>query len=39
MKEKLEITEPSLMTNYLSNIGFFSRYNFDIIGISGTLGS
>ena len=43
MKNNLPITPISLLTNYLSNLGFFKRYiksngNF-IYGMTGTLGS
>ena len=43
MKNNLPVTPISIMTNYLSNLGFFKKYiksegNF-IYGMSGTLGS
>jgi len=39
MKHALKVTSESLTTNYLSNVGFFKRYNENILGLTGTLGS
>lgn len=39
MKEKLKVTPENLTTNFLSNISFFKRYNQNLFGISGTLGT
>lgn len=33
------MTSESFSTNFLSNIGFFKRYNNNIFGLTGTLGS
>ena len=39
IKHGLKITPLTLTTNYLSNIGLFTRYKDQIYGFSGTLGS
>jgi preprotein translocase subunit SecA len=43
LQHKLKLTPENLMTNYLSNIGFFKRYrsseNNNIFGLTGTLGT
>mgnify|MGYP002623761575 CR=1 FL=1 len=43
MKHNLPVTSLSITTNYLSNLGFFKRYNTNginnIFGMTGTLGS
>ncbi|RMZ99516.1 DEAD DEAH box helicase family [Brachionus plicatilis] len=39
IKENISLTQESLSTNYLSNIGFFKRYGKNIYGCTGTLGS
>ena len=43
MKHNLPVTPISITTNYLSNLGFFKRYNRNgknnILGMTGTLGS
>eukprot|EP00828_Plagiopyla_frontata_P022071 TRINITY_DN28657_c0_g1_i1.p1 TRINITY_DN28657_c0_g1~~TRINITY_DN28657_c0_g1_i1.p1 ORF type:complete len:177 (-),score=40.14 TRINITY_DN28657_c0_g1_i1:62-592(-) len=39
IKHNLKITPESLITNYISNIAFFKRYESNLIGFTGTLGS
>ncbi|CAF1339755.1 unnamed protein product, partial [Didymodactylos carnosus] len=39
VKHKLRISAESLTTNFLSNVGYFSRYNKNLFGLTGTLGS
>eukprot|EP00340_Litonotus_pictus_P012012 CAMPEP_0170539870 /NCGR_PEP_ID=MMETSP0209-20121228/104269_1 /TAXON_ID=665100 ORGANISM="Litonotus pictus, Strain P1" /NCGR_SAMPLE_ID=MMETSP0209 /ASSEMBLY_ACC=CAM_ASM_000301 /LENGTH=664 /DNA_ID=CAMNT_0010842049 /DNA_START=3652 /DNA_END=5643 /DNA_ORIENTATION=+ len=39
LKEGLRLTPENITTNYLSNIGFFTRYKNNILGMTGTLGS
>ncbi|CAF3715511.1 unnamed protein product [Rotaria sp. Silwood1] len=39
IKHKLRITAESLTTNFLSNVGFFSRFHKNLFGFTGTLGS
>jgi preprotein translocase subunit SecA len=39
LKHGLKITPENITTNYLSNVGFFKRYEKQIYGLTGTLGS
>ncbi|CAD8204793.1 unnamed protein product [Paramecium octaurelia] len=39
LKHNLPITPLRISTNYLSNVGFFKRYQSQLLGLTGTLGS
>ncbi|CAF4871223.1 unnamed protein product, partial [Rotaria sp. Silwood2] len=39
IKHNLKITSESLTTNFLSNIGYFKKYEKNLFGLTGTLGS
>ncbi|CAK57063.1 unnamed protein product (macronuclear) [Paramecium tetraurelia] len=39
LKHNLPITPLRISTNYLSNVGFFKRYQNQLLGLTGTLGS
>ncbi|XP_047128515.1 uncharacterized protein LOC124809060 [Hydra vulgaris] len=39
IKHNLKMTSETLTTNFLSNIGYFKRYQNNLIGLTGTLGS
>ena len=39
IKHGLKMTPLTVTTNYLSNIGLFTRYNKNIFGLTGTIGS
>ena len=39
MKHDLPLSPLSLITNFLSNIDYFKRYDSNILGVSGTLGN
>jgi hypothetical protein len=39
LKHKLRVTAENLTTNFLSNVGYFSRYGKKLFGLTGTLGS
>ncbi|KAI7801356.1 hypothetical protein IRJ41_008448 [Triplophysa rosa] len=38
MKHQTKLSNMSLITNFMSNVGLFKRYNNHIFGITGTLG-
>ncbi|CAD8156985.1 unnamed protein product [Paramecium octaurelia] len=39
IKHNLKITPESFLTNFLSNVGYFKKYEQRIFGLTGTLGS
>ncbi|CAK79203.1 unnamed protein product (macronuclear) [Paramecium tetraurelia] len=39
LKHNLPITPLRISTNFMSNVGFFKRYNNKLLGLTGTLGS
>ncbi|CAD8090481.1 unnamed protein product [Paramecium sonneborni] len=39
LKHNLPITPLRISTNYISNVSFFKRYNTNLLGLTGTLGS
>ncbi|CAF4860911.1 unnamed protein product, partial [Rotaria sp. Silwood2] len=39
IKHNLKMTSEAFTTNFLSNIGYFKKYNQNLFGLTGTLGS
>ncbi|CAD8077847.1 unnamed protein product [Paramecium primaurelia] len=39
IKHNLKITSETFLTNFLSNVGYFKKYNKRLFGLTGTLGS
>ena len=39
IKHELKMTSETFTTNFLSNMGYFKRYNSNLFGLTGTLGS